>query len=616
VSGTHSPRGLNRAVAAGVSIAVVAAVFVAGPVRGAGTGGPGVTLPQALLVALGYYLANSPWLAGNGGFLGLYRPLVGGFLVGIILGDPVKGAEIGAVINLLYIGFISAGGSIPSDPSLAGWVGTALAIGSGADARTAITIGAAVGLLGTVIFYTRMSVDSVFAHWADARAEAGDIRGVALMNWLPPQLFLFVVSVIPATVAVYAGSSVVGGWLAWLSANAPWVLNGFMIAGGMLPALGIAMNMRFIFRGSAIPYFFIGYILAVAGGVGQTGGALTILSVGVLGASLGFLHVSLISRRAGSTEEPVAAEGAVAEGTPDDRPRLQVTRGDVRRSFWLWTFFSHANYNYERLQGTAFAHAMTPIIRRLYSDPAEIKAALKRHLVFFNTEPNIGGIIHGAVIAMEEQRANGAEIDDDAINSVKSGLMGPLAGVGDSIDQGTITPILLTIGISLAGSGNILGPVLYFVLEMAIMLSIAYFMWMQGYERGREGVLAILRSGVLDRVISGAAVLGNTVLGALAAQFVSLHVSWHPVIGTDPTTGKPVTFPIQDTIDKLMPALLPLLFVMLTWWLLVRRHVSPVVLLAIYIGVAMLGAWNWFGLFNPATDCGSLLNAFSACNPH
>ena len=114
--------------------------------------------------------------------------------------------------------------------------------------------------------------------------------------------------------------------------------------------------------------------------------------------------------------------------TPEMGAEKKLSRSDVQRSFWLWTFFSHANYNYERLQGTAFAQAMTPIIRKLYKDPDEIKAALKRHLVFFNTEPNVGGVIHGAVIAMEEQRANGADIDDDAINGVKTGLMGPLAG--------------------------------------------------------------------------------------------------------------------------------------------------------------------------------------------
>ncbi len=291
--------------------------------------------------------------------------------------------------------------------------------------------------------------------------------------------------------------------------------------------------------------------------------------------------------------------------TAEHRARVELTTGDVRRAFWLWTFFSHANYNYERLQGTAFAQAMTPIIRRLYSSEEEIRAALKRHLVFFNTEPNVGAVIHGAVIAMEEQRANGAvEIDDDAINSVKTGLMGPLAGVGDTITQGTITPILLTIGIGLAQAGNVLGPILYFVLEVAIMTSLSYFVFMQGYVRGREGVTTILRSGLLDRVVLGASVLGNVVLGALTAQFVKVFVAPTITINENP-------FNIQHLVDEIMPGLLPLLFTLMTWWLLSRRRVSPIVLLLVYLVVALVGAFPFFG---PAGQCGaSVFNAFFAC---
>ncbi|HET7686423.1 MAG TPA: PTS system mannose/fructose/sorbose family transporter subunit IID [Candidatus Limnocylindria bacterium] len=291
--------------------------------------------------------------------------------------------------------------------------------------------------------------------------------------------------------------------------------------------------------------------------------------------------------------------------TAETRPRVELTTGDVRRAFWLWTFFSHANYNYERLQGTAFAHAMTPIIRRLYTTEEEIRAALKRHLVFFNTEPNVGAVIHGAVIAMEEQRANGAvEIDDDAINSVKTGLMGPLAGVGDTITQGTITPILLTIGIGLAQAGNVLGPILYFVLEVAIMTALSYFVFMQGYVRGREGVTTILRSGLLDRVVLGASVLGNVVLGALTAQFVAIYIAPTITINDNP-------FNIQHLIDEIMPGLLPLLFTLMTWWLLSRRRVSPITLLVVYLIVALVGAFPFFG---PAGQCGSsFLNAFFAC---
>jgi len=150
---------------------------------------------------------------------------------------------------------------------------------------------------------------------------------------------------------------------------------------------------------------------------------------------------------ANASPQPVQPEPGASGG--------KVTRGDLIHSWLLWLFFCQGNYNYERLQASGFAYAMTPIIRRLYHTPADISAALVRHMVFFNTEPQWGGPILGATIAMEEQRANGAtEIDDDAINSVKSGLMGPLAGIGDTIDQGTITPILLALGIGIAGIGT------------------------------------------------------------------------------------------------------------------------------------------------------------------
>jgi PTS system mannose-specific IID component len=295
--------------------------------------------------------------------------------------------------------------------------------------------------------------------------------------------------------------------------------------------------------------------------------------------------------------------------TSEMRPAKKLERSDVQRAFWLWTFFSHANYNYERLQGTAFAQAMTPIIRKLYDTPDEIKAALKRHLVFFNTEPNVGGIIHGAVIAMEEQRANGADIDDDAINSVKAGLMGPLAGVGDSISQGTITPILLSIGIGIAAAGQPFGAILYLVLEVGIMLALAYFMWMQGYDRGREGVTTMLRSGLLDRVLTGAGVLGNMVMGALTFQFVNIYLtlSWNIDVGE----GRTKLFDVnKDLLGAIMPGLLPLGFTLLTWWLLARRRVSPIWLLVAYVVFAMLAAYPFFGPAGEFNYCQSLLNPF------
>lgn len=300
-------RHLNASpLAMRVSILLTALIFgaltLAAPVF-AQTEGEGTSdVVRAALVGVGYYLSNSPWILGIGGFFGLYRPLVAGFLVGIIFGDPVAGAQIGAAINILYLGFISAGGSIPADPSVAGWVGTALAMGGGLSADAAISLGVAVGLLGTIIFFTRMSVDAVFAHWADSRAEAGDAAGVARMNWLPPQIFLFVISFFPAFAAVYFGSDAVKGAIDGLQANAPWILRGFEIAGGLLPALGIALNMRFIFRGTVWPYFFLGFIIAAA-----SNGGVNIVTIGVIGIALAFLHVAFVGDRGDRAMQPRGA---------------------------------------------------------------------------------------------------------------------------------------------------------------------------------------------------------------------------------------------------------------------------------------------------------------------
>ena len=304
---TASPLAIR--VAFLVMAALFGALLLAGPALGADGSSPKAGLVQAVLVGLGYYLSNSPWLAGNGGFFGLYRPLVAGFIVGIIFGDVVKGAEIGASINLLYIGFISAGGSIPADPSVAGWVGTALAMAGGLDAQTAITLGTAVGLLGTIIFFTRMSVDAAFAHRADAAAENGDIGGVARANWVWPQIFLFIISFFPATLAVYLGANVVSDAITWLSTNAPWVLRGFQIAGGLLPAIGIALNMRFIFRGSGIPFYFVGYVFAMLIGgkffSGVTAPAIgtIVVTTAVVGAAAAWIFVSLTGSRSNDSRE-------------------------------------------------------------------------------------------------------------------------------------------------------------------------------------------------------------------------------------------------------------------------------------------------------------------------
>lgn len=262
----------------------------------------------------------------------------------------------------------------------------------------------------------------------------------------------------------------------------------------------------------------------------------------------------------------------------------KLTKKELRRSFWTWQFFSHANYNYERLQAGAFAHAMGPIIRALYEKKEDTIAALQRHLTFFNTAPNWGAIIHGIVIAMEEKRANGADISDEAISSVKTGLMGPLAGLGDTLTQGTIIPLLLAIGISFGVDGSVFGPLFFLLVCPAVLISIAYNMWMRGYYSGKDAVEELLSSGRLNEIISAAGILGCAVIGALIGQFVNFSTALVINIGQ-------TSIDLQANVfDPIMPKLLPLLLTIGLYKLLDRGK-SPTFLMVGIIVVAFIGTF-------------------------
>lgn len=262
----------------------------------------------------------------------------------------------------------------------------------------------------------------------------------------------------------------------------------------------------------------------------------------------------------------------------------KLTKTDLIKAFFRWTWFVQVNYNYERMQATGVINGLTPVLKKLYGDDKEaMKDALERHMQFFNTEPSFGGSILGVVIAMEEQKANGAEIPSEAINGFKTGLMGPIAGIGDTLWQGTLIPILLSFTIPFASQGNIImGPIAFFVLHMAIMLSIAYFVWMKGYETGREGILEVMQSGLIDTVLSFSRVMGSMVIGALAAQFVTLSSPLEIPLGEG-------TISVQaDILDQLLQGLLPLAVVLGAYYLLKKQY-KPTTVLIFLVVVGLIG---------------------------
>ncbi|MDD4371474.1 MAG: PTS sugar transporter subunit IIC [Anaerostipes sp.] len=266
-----------------------------------------ISLFQAILVGVVYYLGNigTPWLSLLGSISVVYKPLVAGTLVGFILGDPVQGCIIGAAINLPYVAFISAGGTAPVDPGLAGTVGTAWALSAGIDAAAATTIAVPLGLLGTMIWVAHMTLDVTFVHMADKAAEEGNLEKICFYHVVPPQILMFCLCVIPATIATYFGSTAVQGIISQLTGRPLTVLQ---VIGGLLPALGIAMNLRAINRPGTLLFFVTGFILSVYL-------ELPVIAIAVLAGVIGYFYTMLLNNKG---PQPAGIEGGADTMIDDD----------------------------------------------------------------------------------------------------------------------------------------------------------------------------------------------------------------------------------------------------------------------------------------------------------
>jgi mannose/fructose/N-acetylgalactosamine-specific phosphotransferase system component IIC len=243
-----------------------------------------INLLQALLIGLIYYLSvnGTPWLTLLGSTV-LARPLICGTLVGLVLGDVVQGCIIGAAISLPYLAYISAGGTVPMDPGLAGTLGTALAMAAGASPEVAVSMAVPIGLLGTVIWIAHMTVDISFLHMIDKAADDLNSRKIDRIQMFVPQIFLLLISVIPVFIIVYFGSGAVKDILDALQGKPLHVLE---VIGGVLPALGVAMILKSIMTKDTAVFYFLGFVLAVYL-------KLPIIAVSILAFIVAFVYTQL-----------------------------------------------------------------------------------------------------------------------------------------------------------------------------------------------------------------------------------------------------------------------------------------------------------------------------------
>ncbi|MBF7980527.1 MULTISPECIES: PTS mannose transporter subunit IID [Rahnella] len=266
----------------------------------------------------------------------------------------------------------------------------------------------------------------------------------------------------------------------------------------------------------------------------------------------------------------------------------KLTASDIRGVFMRSNLFQ-GSWNFERMQALGFCFCMVPAIRRLYPENNDDrKAAIKRHLEFFNTHPYVAAPVLGVTLAMEEQRANGAPIDDAAINGLKVGLMGPLAGVGDPIFWGTVRPVFAALGAGIAMTGSLLGPLLFFVLFNLVRLLTRYYGVSYGYKKGVD-IVNDMGGGFLQKLTEGASILGLFVMGALVNKWTHVNI---PLVVSKITdqTGHTTVTTVQTILDQLMPGLVPLLLTFGCMWLL-RKKVNALWIIVGFFAIGIFGYW-------------------------
>lgn len=199
------------------------------------------------------------------------QPLFAALLIGLIMGDVKQAVIIGAAVQILYIGLVAAGSNLPADDCLAGLIAIPIALKSGLSPELAVAIAVPVGVMGVFVDQLRKTINVIFVHMADKYAEKGNTRQITLCNVLYPTLLSFFMRFpIPFLANMYGADAV----KSFMDIVPQWIIHGFSVAGGLLPALGFALTMFVIGRKELLPWFFIGYFMIRFSGMPVIGAAI------------------------------------------------------------------------------------------------------------------------------------------------------------------------------------------------------------------------------------------------------------------------------------------------------------------------------------------------------
>ena len=270
----------------------------------------------------------------------------------------------------------------------------------------------------------------------------------------------------------------------------------------------------------------------------------------------------------------------------------KLTKKTLTKSFHNWYYGNLTCFSQEHMQTFGYLCSMLPVVEELYNKKEDKEKAMKTYTAFFNTEPQIGSVIVGMTAGLEEARANGEDVDDETINGLRAGLMGPLAGIGDSLVVGTVIPILLGVALGMSSGGSPLGAIFYIIVWNLFAYFGMKFLYFKGYELGGKAV-DFLVGPQGEALRESITMLGGIVIGAVAATWVTVTTNF-----TLTAQGaKEPYLELQKTLDSVYPGFLTAAFIMLCWDLLAKKKMSPIKVMLLLVVIAFVGVL--IGFFNP-----------------
>lgn len=496
------------------------------------------------------------------GYWMISRPVVGGAILGLLMGDLNTGLLVGGSVELMFMGVLPIGGSVPPNAQIAGLIGTAFAILSGGKPEIGIVLAMPVGILAQFLIMLAWNVNIYLVHRADRFIKEGNTKKVERTHLMGLVVF-YVIFFIATFFALRFGSK----WVSNLVASLPvWLNTGLKATSTILPAVGMAMLIKMMDVKKYWSFLLLGFVLSEYL-------KLDVLSISLLGLAIAAGIFALSKQENG--------ENIFADNANEATRESLLTDKDLKKVF-IRSFFSMTSINYERYCNLGFCYAMIPALKKLYKDENAYKEALMRNNEFFNCHPYTGNAVIGVTLALEEEKSRTNQLAPEVISSTKAALMGPLSGIGDSLFKATFMTIFAAIGAGMCLSGNFLGPIVFIVPNILLNVFSRWYFIKFGYRFGIKLVSKINESNLLDKFVQVATIVGLMVTAAMIVNFVKVPIALQFV-----SAGKKIV--VQDLLNQILPGLVPVAITFLYYKILNRSQQGNYICILISFALGIIG---------------------------